>query len=229
MPAGKRKDRARKAKDRIVIIDDHPIVRQGLAELINHERDLVVCGEAEDAINAMLVIKETDPDLVIVDISLKGRSGVELIKDIKTKYPDLPILTVSMHDESVYAERALRAGACGYIMKEEATTNVVAAVHSVLGGNIYLSSKMAAKMVRKLVSGGPVTDDIVSDRLSDRELEVFRMIGEGDGTNRIAEILHISVKTVETYREHIKQKLNLSDAIELRKYAISWISSKGGS
>jgi len=227
MDPRKQHEKAKGARARIMIVDDHPIVRQGLSELINQEKDLLVCGEAEDACHTMQVIAKTNPDLVIVDVSLKDRNGVELIKDIKAKYPNLLILTLSMHDESLYAERAMRAGAGGYIMKEEATKNVVTAVRTVLDGNVYLSSSMAAKMVRKLISGESGTDNFVVDCLSDRELEIFRLIGDGDGTGRIAEKLHLSVKTVETHREHIKQKLGLSDAIELRKCAIRWTSGRG--
>ena len=213
-------------KTRILIVDDHPIVRQGLAELINHEQDLTVCGQAEDALEALRAIKEINPNMVIVDISLKETSGLELIKDIGAQYGDLPVLALSMHDESLYAERALRAGAKGYIMKAEATENVVTAIRRVLSGQIYVSDKMAAKMVRKLVGGRRETGASAIERLSDRELEVFSLIGQGQGTRQIAEKLHLSVKTVETYRAHIKEKLNLADANELLQYAIQWVRSQ---
>jgi DNA-binding NarL/FixJ family response regulator len=217
---------ADKSKTKVIIVDDHPIVRQGLAELINNEQDLTVCGHAEDAHEALAIIKESGPDMVIVDISLKETSGMELIKDIKAQYPDLPVLALSMHDESLYAERALRAGAKGYIMKVEATENVVTAIRKVLSGQIYVSDRMAAKMVRKLVGGGPQAGASAIESLSDRELEVFCLIGQGFGTRQIAERLHLSVKTIETYRAHIKVKLDLADSSELLQYAIQWASSQ---
>jgi DNA-binding NarL/FixJ family response regulator len=213
-------------KTKILIVDDHPIVRQGLTELINQEEDLVVCEQAEDATEAMGFIKKLKPDMAIVDISLKETSGMELIKDIKVQYPNLVILALSMHDESLYAERALRAGARGYVMKAEATEKVVTAIRKILSGQIYVSDKMAAKMVRKLVGGGPDVGVSAIERLSDRELEVFHLIGQGYGTRQIAERLHLSIKTIETYREHIKEKLNLADASELLQYAIQWTHSQ---
>ncbi len=214
------------SKTRIFIVDDHPIVRQGLTELINHEQDLEVCGHAEDASEAMGTIKKLQPDMAIVDISLKETSGMELIKDIKVQYPNLVVLALSMHDESLYAERALRAGARGYVMKAEATEKVITAIRKILGGQIYVSDRMSAKMVRKLVEGGPDAGESAIERLSDRELEVFHLIGQGYGTRQIAERLHLSIKTIETYREHIKEKLNLADANELLQYAIQWTHSQ---
>ncbi len=217
---------AGKDKTKVLIVDDHPIIRQGLSELINSEPDLIVCGHAEDAPEALEQIKESAPDMVIVDISLKETSGMELTKDIKAQYPNLPVLALSMHDEALYAERMLRAGAKGYIMKAEATENVITAIRKILSGQIYVSDKMAAKMVRKLVGGSPDVGASAIERLSDRELEVFRMIGQGFGTRQIAERLHLSIKTIETYREHIKEKLNLADASELLQYAIQWTHSQ---
>jgi DNA-binding NarL/FixJ family response regulator len=210
----------------VLIVDDHPIVRRGLAELVNQETGLVVCGQAEDAHQAMEAIKAQQPDMVIVDVSLKETSGLELIKDIKTRYPGLPVLTLSMHDESLYAERALRAGARGYIMKQQATEELVTAIRKVLNGQLYVSDAIAAKMVGKLVGGGPDAGASAMERLSDRELEVFRLIGAGHGTRRIAEKLHLSVKTIETYRAHIKEKLNLADSVELVQHAIQWLNSE---
>jgi len=223
----KQQSETSESKTKIVIVDDHPIVRQGLAELINHEDDLVVCGQAEEAPEAMGVIKAIKPDMVIVDILLKETSGMELIKDIKARYPNLAVLALSMHDESLYAERALRAGAKGYIMKAEATEKVIGAIRKILSGDIYLSEPMAAKLIHKLVGGRTEVGASAIDRLSDRELEVFRLIGQGYGTRQIAEKLHLSVKTIETYRAHIKEKLNLADAAELLQYAIQWVSSQG--
>ena len=212
-------------KRTVLIVDDHPIVRQGLAQLINQEKDLEVCGQAEDAYEAMQAIRQLQPDMVIVDIALKDTSGMELIKDLKIQYPDLPVLTLSMHDEAVYGERALRAGARGYVMKQEATGKVVTAIRRVLAGEVYVSEGMAAKMVSKLVGGGARTVSSPADSLSDRELEVFRMIGEGFGTREMAEKLHLSIKTVETYRAHIKDKLGLQDANELLRAAIRWVNA----
>ncbi|MHC4118606.1 MAG: response regulator [Planctomycetota bacterium] len=210
---------------RILIVDDHPIVRQGLAELVNHEEDLAVCGQAEDSYEALSAVGELEPNMAVVDISLKETSGLELIKDIRSQYPDLPVLALSMHDETLYAERALRAGAMGYIMKQEATENVIVAIRKILGGEIYVSERMASRMVRKLVAGQTETTTSPVDCLSDRELEVFHLIGKGHGTRQISERLHLSVKTIETYRAHIKDKLNLADAAELLQYAIQWLNS----
>lgn len=224
MARGKQQIKLGKAK--IIIVDDHPIVRQGLADLINQEKDLAVCGQAEDAAGAMKAIRELEPDVVIVDITLADSSGIELIKDIKIQYPDLPVLTLSMHDESLYAERALRAGAKGYIMKGETTKSVVTAIRKVLAGQIYTSDKVAAKMVSKLVGGKAKVGASPLECLSDRELEVFQLIGQGNGTRRIAEKLYLSIKTIETYRAHIKEKLNLTDTNQLLRYAIQWVNSQ---
>jgi len=219
-------DKTSENKTKILIVDDHPIVRQGLAELINHETDIMVCGQAEDILEAKKTIKASKPDVVIVDIMLKESSGLELIKDIKTQYPDLAILALSMHDEFLYAERALRAGARGYIMKAAATENVITAIRKIIDGQIYVSDRMAAKMVSKLVGGGHETGESAIDALSDRELEVFRLLGQGHGTRQIADRLHLSIKTIETYRAHIKNKLNFSDSAEMLQYAIQWANSQ---
>jgi DNA-binding NarL/FixJ family response regulator len=210
------------AKKRIMVVDDHPIVRQGLALLINREPDLVVCGEAEEAMGAMHVLASSRPDVLIVDISLSGPDGIDLLKNIRTTHPTLPVLILSMHDESVYAERALRAGANGYIMKQEATENVLVAVRRILNGEIYVSARIANQMLRHYITGaGTLRDSSIAD-LSDRELEVFRLIGEGHGTRQIAEKLHLSVKTVESYQAHIKEKLSLRSSRELMQRAIQW-------
>jgi DNA-binding NarL/FixJ family response regulator len=213
-------------RTRIIIVDDHPIIRKGLSDLINHEDDLVVCCQAEDAHEAMELINKSEADIAVVDISLKETSGIELIKDLKAQHPNLPVLALSMHDESLYAERALRAGAKGYIMKAEATEKVITAIRKVLSGELYVSDRMAAKMVRKLVGSGPAIGTTPIDRLSDRELEVFLLIGQGRGTRQIAEKLHLSIKTIETYRAHMKEKLNLENAAELLQYAIRWVNSQ---
>jgi DNA-binding NarL/FixJ family response regulator len=225
--AEKMQSKARQEEKRgVLIVDDHPIVRQGLAQLINQESDLHVCGQAEDGHEALQGIRTLDPDMVVVDISLKDTSGIELIKDIKVQYPNLPVLTLSMHDEGIYAERAMRAGARGYIMKQEATEKVVTAIRRVLAGEVYVSEGMAAKMVGKLIAGPSEVGGSPVDRLSDRELEVFRLIGAGYGTREMAEKLHLSVKTIETYRAHIKEKLDLVDANELLRTAITWVNAE---
>ena len=214
-----------KNKTSILIVDDHPIVRQGLTELINHEDDLTVCGQAENAPQAIQAIKTLKPDLIILDISLKGTNGLELIKDIKLQHPDLFVLVLSMHDESLYAERALRAGAKGYIMKAEAIENVVIAIRKIMTGQLYFSENMATKMMTRLAGNSTNAVASVVDCLSDRELEVFCLIGQGHGTRQISERLHLSIKTIETYRAHIKEKLNLADASELLQHAIKWATS----
>jgi DNA-binding NarL/FixJ family response regulator len=210
------------AKKRILVVDDHPIVRQGLALLINRESDLVVCGEAEEAMAALHVLASARPDVLIVDISLNGPDGLDFLKSVRTTHPTLPVLILSMHDESIYAERALRAGANGYIMKQEATEKVLVAVRRILSGEIYVSDRIANKMLKHYITGsGTLRNSSIAD-LSDRELEVFRLIGEGHGTRQIAEELHISIKTVESYQAHIKEKLSLRSARELMQHAIQW-------
>ena len=209
-------------RKRILVVDDHPIVRQGLALLINREPDLVVCGEAEEAMGAMHVLASARPDVLIVDISLNGPDGLDLLKNIRTTHPTLPVLILSMHEESIYAERALRAGANGYIMKQEATEKVLVAVRRILSGEIYVSDRVANKMLKHYITGaGTLRDSSIAD-LSDRELEVFRLIGDGHGTRQIAEELHLSIKTVESYQAHIKEKLSLRSARELMQHAIQW-------
>src|SRR5271156_6175448 len=208
-------------KKRILVVDDHPIVRQGLALLINREPDLVVCGEAEEAQGALHVLSSSRPDVLIVDISLNGPDGLDLLKTIRTTHPTLPVLILSMHDESIYAERALRAGANGYIMKQEATEKVLVAIRRILSGEIYVSDRIANSMLQHYVRGNPTGHSSIAD-LTDRELEVFRLIGEGQGTRQIAEALHLSVKTVESYQAHIKEKLSLRSARELVQHAVQW-------
>jgi DNA-binding NarL/FixJ family response regulator len=211
-----------KTKYRILLVDDHPIVRQGLAEMINQEKDLHVCGTAEDLHAALDKLEELKPDLVVTDISLKNSNGLELLKNIKVRHPKMLVLMLSMHDESLYAVRALRAGAAGYIMKQEATEKVLTAIRQVLVGEIYLSDKMEKKMMQQLVGGKSARTGSPIEDLSDRELEVFGMIGQGHGTRQIAEQLHLSIKTVESHRAHIKEKLHLKNATELVQHAIQW-------
>jgi DNA-binding NarL/FixJ family response regulator len=210
------------AKKRILVVDDHPIVRQGLALLINREADLLVCGEAEDAMGAMHVLASAKPDVLIVDLSLSGPDGLDLLKNIRITHPALPVLILSMHDELIYAERALRAGANGYIMKQVATEKVLVAVRRILAGEIYVSDRIANRMLKHYITGSGTTRSSSIADLSDRELEVFRLIGEGHGTRQIAEELHISIKTVESYQAHIKDKLLLRSSRELMQHAIQW-------
>lgn len=213
-------------KNRVFVVDDHPIVRQGLALMINRESDLTVCGEAEDARSAIQSVTTAKPDILVVDISLNGPDGLDLLKNIRMRYPDLPVLILSMHDESIYAERALRAGAQGYIMKQEATEKVLVALRRILSKEIYVSERIANRMLQRYIGspneGRPPS---IAD-LTDRELEVFRLIGEGHSTRRIAEELHLSVKTVESYQAHIKEKLSLGSGRELVQHAIQWSISE---
>ena len=209
-------------KKTVFVVDDHPLLRQGLAMMINREPDLVVCGEAEEAHAAMKAISASMPDILIADISLNGPDGLDLLKNLRLIYPDLPVLILSMHDESIYAERALRARANGYIMKQEATEKVLVAVRRILDGEIYLSSRMSNKLLMQYMSGKTSETDSRLAALSDRELEVFRMIGEGLGTRQIAEALHLSMKTVESYQAHLKEKLSLRTGRELMQHAIQW-------
>jgi DNA-binding NarL/FixJ family response regulator len=222
----KKKSQMQKNKKRVLIIDDHPIMRQGLAQLINHQSDFMVCGEAEDAHEALKAIPVTNPDVAIVDISLKQRNGIELIKDIRIHYPNLEILVLSMHDESLYAERVLRAGAKGYIMKQEGAEKVMVALRQILKGQVYVSDNMASKILQIFAGGRKNGSDSPMESLSDREFEVFQLIGQGRGTRQIAEDLHLSVKTVETHREHIKEKLKLKEAVSLLRFAVQWVESQ---
>ena len=207
-------------KKSVFIVDDHPLLRQGLALLINREKDLAVCGEAEEAQTAIREITAKKPDILIADISLNGPDGLDMLKNLRTLYPNLPVLILSMHDESIYAERAMRARANGYIMKQEATEKVLVAVRRILGGDIYLSDRMANKLLHQYISGASADVNSRLSSLSDRELEVFRLIGEGRSTRQIAEKLHLSIKTVETYQAHIKDKLSLHSGRELVQHAI---------
>jgi DNA-binding NarL/FixJ family response regulator len=210
------------AKSKVLLVDDHPIVRQGLAQLINQEPDLTVCGHAEDANGALRGIAANRPDIVILDISLNGPDGLSVLKDIRLSDATLPVLVLSMHDESLYAERALRAGANGYIMKQEATERVLEAIRRIRGGEVYVSDRIAKRLLRQIVS--PSSGKSPVEALSDRELAVFRLIGNGRGTREIADDLHISIKTVESYQAHIKEKLSLKNGRELVQRAYEWIT-----
>jgi len=212
----------RPGKRRILLVDDHPIVRQGLAELINRQKNLVVCGETGSGREAPELARRLNPDLAVIDVSLKDESGIQLLKTLKLQRPHLPLLVLSMHEESLYAERALRAGAIGYIMKQEASEIILKAIHSALQGEIYLSDRIKEKLLHHLVNGKSGKQGFSVDLLSDRELEIFQLIGNGFGTRQIAEKLHLSVKTIESYRESLKQKLQLKDRSELVQQAIHW-------
>lgn len=213
----------------IVIVDDHPIVCEGLSQLIQYKSNgkLNVIGLADNAKNALSIIAEAKPDLVIVDLFLKGSNGIDLIKQIKASYPDMNILMLSMHDENLYAERAISAGADGYIMKQESSDDIIKAIEKVLDGQIYISDRLSEMLLRKKGRGSAGVALPVS-LLADRELEVFQMFGMGWTTRRIAEELNLSVKTVETYCARIKEKLNLNNANELIHQAVQWVTSKDG-
>jgi DNA-binding NarL/FixJ family response regulator len=210
-------------RKRILLVDDHAVVRFGIAQLINRQSDLVVCGEEEDARRALDAIMRLKADLIIADLSLKDSSGLELIRNIKAQFPALPILVVSVHDETVYAEIAFRAGALGYLMKQEALEKIVTAIRRVLSGSVYVSDALGAKMLQQQVRGHTDVQQPAIKSLSDREVEVFHLIGQWKKTKEIAGELHLSVKTVEYYREQIKRKLNLKDASELTQYATAWV------
>jgi len=211
---------------RVFIVDDHPIVRQGLGQLINHEPDLKVCGEAEGVKEARASLGETEPDVVIVDLSLRDSDGLELIKDIRSKYKNLPVLVLSMHDESIYAERLLSAGANGYIMKQAAADQLLIALRRVLGGGIYVSESVGASMIERFAVSGLKQRNDPIDRLSNRELQIMNLIGRGKGTRQIADDLNLSIKTVESHRQRIKKKLNLESSPQLVQFAVNWYSSR---
>jgi DNA-binding NarL/FixJ family response regulator len=213
-------------KRRIFLVDDHPLVREWLTNLINQQGDLVVCGEADTAPKALATISKLKPDIAIIDISLQDSSGLELVKDLKEVNPKLLVLVLSMHDEVLYAERALRAGARGYIMKRETTRNVIEAIHRVLDGKLYISNSVAEQIAARSVSGKATEHQNPIELLSDRELEVFQMLGEGLGTRQIADALRVSIKTVQVYCGRMKEKLNLGSATELLREAIRWNEAK---
>jgi len=210
----------------VLIVDDHPIMRQGLCQLIDNEPDLAVCGEAENARQAVEAAQNLKPELVLVDITLPDKDGLELIKDLHALHPALPLLVLSMHDEALYAERVLRAGGRGYIMKQEGGKKLMQAIRQVLGGGIYVSEKMSATILEMFSGRRPESNESPMGRLSDREFEVFQQIGQGRGTREIASQLHLSVKTVEAHRANIKRKLNLRSAPELVRAAVRWTESR---
>ncbi|MCC6823356.1 MAG: response regulator transcription factor [Verrucomicrobia subdivision 3 bacterium] len=211
------------APKRVLLVDDHAVVRFGIAQLLHKEKDLVVCGEEEDAGHALAAIERLKPDLVIADISLKDSSGLELMRNIQAQYDKLPVLVVSTHDENMYAEIAFRAGALGYLMKGETLEKLIPAVRRVLSGSIYVSEALAARMLERQIRGKADIQESPVKGLSDRELEVYELIGRWKKTSEIAAELHLSVKTVEYYREQIKLKLNLKNAAELTQHATAWV------
>ncbi len=216
-------------KRQVLLVDDHPILREGFAQLIDHEPDLQVCGQADNASEALKQMQARRPDLVVVDISLKGTNGIELIKQIKALHPEANILVLSVHDEALYAERALHAGAKGYVMKQAPRGEVMQAIRSVVRGGRYLSVTMQERMLENLSTGAASRSPLNLECLSDRELEVFQLIGAGLGTRQIAAQLHLSIKTVETYRAHIKEKLKLRTHIDLIRAAMEATNQSGAS
>jgi DNA-binding NarL/FixJ family response regulator len=212
-------------KKKILLVDDHPLVREWLTNLIQQQADLTVCSEMESAPSALSAIATARPDLVVVDINLKNSSGIELIKNLKESHPDLPVLVLSMHDESLYAERVFRAGARGYVNKRETAQKVIEAIRRVLGGKLYVSEKAAEILAGKTVRGQPASRS-ATELLSDRELEVFDKLGQGIGTKQIAADFHVSIKTIQEYCARIKEKLGLHSATELLREAVRWHDSR---
>lgn len=221
-------DKKKEPKTQILIVDDHPVVREGLAAILNHEPDLQVCGEAEEAHQAVKRIAELKPDIVIADISLKNSDGLDLTRRIKTKYPHLSVIVLSVHDESLYAERALLAGAQAYLMKDAVSDNIIRAIRTVLNGEIYVSPAISRRFLRQIAGDRAGAAQSPVETLSDREFEIFRLIGEGYKASQIAEQLHRSIKTIETHRARIKEKLGFDTAAELLRHAIQWNKSQNG-
>jgi DNA-binding NarL/FixJ family response regulator len=220
-------ERGQPATKSIVIVDDHPVVRRGLAALIESEPDLAVCAEAATYQAALEAVREHQPDLVIADLALEGRDGLDLIKDLKARQPEIPALVLSMHDEMVYAERCLRAGARGYVTKQQLDDTVLTAIRRLLAGETYMSAQLQARLAAKFVAGRTPDTDSPVDALSDRELQVFRLIGQGRTTRQIAETLTLSIKTIESHIEHIKHKLSIECATELGHRAMRWVQTGG--
>jgi DNA-binding NarL/FixJ family response regulator len=214
------------ARRRVLLVDDHPFMRAGLGQLIGGQPDLVVGGEAGNPAEALQALARQRPDLILTDLTMPGRSGLEFIKDLRAAHPEIPILVVSMHDEAVYAERVLRAGARGYIMKEAGGENLLGAIRQVLRGEVYVSHKMSARILEDLSTRRPRGSTSPIERLTDREFEVFQLIGQGKGTREIAAELHLSPKTVDVHRSHLKEKLGLRDATALIRHAVRWVETR---
>jgi DNA-binding NarL/FixJ family response regulator len=213
------------ARRTILIVDDHALLRRGLTSLIESEPDLVVCGEAASCWAALDAIRESPPDLVIVDLALEGSDGLDLVKEMKRHHPDIPALVLSMHDEAVYAVRALRAGARGYVTKQQLDETLLGAIRRLLAGETYMSATLEARLAARFIAGQTLGTDSPMDALSDRELQVFRLIGQGRSTRQIAIALYLSIKTIESHREHIKQKLGLESTAELAQRATQWVET----
>lgn len=225
--ADKKQSALPKDKTKVLIVDDHPIVREGLARLVELQGDLAVCGEAANVSEALETIEATAPDVAVIDLSLdRNLGGIGLIKEIKVRFSQLPVLVLSMHDETVFAERVIKAGAKGYVMKEEAPAAILTAIRKVSNGEIYLSDKMAARILSNLAGGPSGKKKLPIEHLTDRELEIVELVGRGFGASKIAEKLHLSVKTVETHFAHIKEKLQIENAGKLRRFAIGWVQGK---
>jgi DNA-binding NarL/FixJ family response regulator len=220
---------AEPARKRVLLVDDHPFMRAGLAGLIERQPDLAVCGEAGNPAEAFQALQKSKPDLILTDLTMPGRSGLEFIKDLLAAESGLAILVISMHDEAVHAERALRAGARGYIMKEAGGENLLTAIRTVLRGEVYLSPRMAARVLENLSGTKPRGSSSPIEKLSDREFQVFQLIGQGKSTRDIAEQLHLSPKTVDVHRANIKEKLGLTDVTALIRHAVRWVETQGGS
>jgi DNA-binding NarL/FixJ family response regulator len=214
------------ARRRVFLVDDHPMMRAGLAHLIERQADLTVCGEASNPAEALKAVSDAHPDVILADLTMPGRSGLEFVKDLLAVLPQLSVLVVSMHDESVYAERALRAGARGYIMKEAGGEAIVAAIRQILGGQAYVSPAMSARILDNLSGKKPRGSTSPIESLTDREFEVFQLIGRGKSTRDIAEQLHLSSKTVDVHRSHIKEKLKLKDPTALIRHAVRWVETQ---
>jgi len=214
-------------RKRILLVDDHPFMRAGLGALIDRQPDMQVCGEAGQPAEAMQAIVRENPDLVLTDLTMPGRSGLEFVKDVKAAHPDAAILIMSMHDESVFAERALRAGARGYIMKEAGGENLLTAIRQVLRGEVYVSPKMSARILEGLSGTKPRGSSSPIEKLTDREFEIFQLIGHGKSTREIAQQLHLSPKTVDVHRANIKEKLELTDITALIRHAVRWVETQG--
>ena len=209
-------------KSRVFIVDDHPLVREGLTNLINGQKDLIVCGEAKDSAHAINGIVKAGPDVALIDISLENESGLELVKQLRSQFPQVALIILSMHDEGLYAERALRAGARGYVMKHETSKSVLASIRRVLGGGVYVSERVVNRMARRLTSSREPVASSPLERLSDRELEIFRLLGQGRTTSQIAGDLNLSLKTVQAYCARAKEKFGVTSLTELLRAAIRW-------
>jgi DNA-binding NarL/FixJ family response regulator len=209
-------------KSRVFLVDDHPLVRDGLANLLDAQDDLMVCGEAEDSTQAINRIRKARPHVALIDISLKNESGLELLKQLRSQFPHVALIVLSMHDEALYAERALRAGARGYVMKREASKNVLASIRRVLEGGVYVSGRVTSKMAKVLSSSGETASSSPVERLSDRELEIFRLLGQGRTTAQIASDLNLSVKTIQAYCARAKEKFGVTTLVDLLRAAIRW-------